>query len=210
MTGIRAFDSIEESNVKKMLNCFEATTLKYKKDTTILSNIANTTKIGIIINGSAVIIRYNYNGTRTIMEKLNKDDIFGSFSASYSEDLYIISSEETEVIMFDYNRMINRCKKNCEHHNKLVDNMVQILSQKLKIYNERIEILTKKTIRDKLLAYFNNVSRRQISRTITIPFSLTDLADYLSIDRSAMMRELKNLKEEGLIESKGKKIHLLY
>ncbi len=210
MTKIQAFEGIEEVDVKKMLTCFQAKTLHYKKDTTILSNVANTTQVGIITSGSAIIIRYNFNGSRNIIEKLNEGETFGSFSASFSEELYIISLEETDVIMFDYSRMINRCKKNCEYHNKLIHNMVKILSLKLQNYNERIEVLTKKTIRDKLLAYFNLLVKKQISKNITLPFSLTDLADYLSIDRSAMMRELKNLKEEGLIESKGKKIYLKY
>lgn len=210
MGTIQLFDSIEKNDVKKMLNCFEAKTIRYKKDAMILSNLANTTQIGIIESGSAVIIRYNYNGSRTIIEKLTEGDTFGGFSSTFSEELYVISESETEVIFFNYSKLINRCKKNCEYHNKLVDNMVQVLSQKMQTYNERIEVLTKKTIRDKLLAYFNILNKKQISKYLVLPFTLTDLADYLSIDRSAMMREMKNLKEEGLIEAKGKRIHLNY
>lgn len=90
---------------------FSGKTLHYKKDTTILSNVANTTQVGIITSGSAIIIRYNFNGSRNIIEKLNEGETFGSFSASFSEELYIISLEETDVIMFDYSRMINRCKR---------------------------------------------------------------------------------------------------
>lgn len=210
MPIIKAFEEISNEDVKKMLNCFQAKTLHFKKDTTIFSNFANTTQIGIIESGEAEIIRYNYNGTRTILETLNEGEIFGSFSATPSEELYVIANKDSDVIIFDYYYLINRCKKNCPYHNKLVDNMVQILSNKLASNNERIEVLTKKTIRDKLLAYFNLLAKRQISKNITIPFSLTDLADYLSIDRSAMMREIKNLKEEGIIDSKGKKIYLKY
>ncbi len=210
MTLIQAFEGIEDTDVKKMLSCFNARTLHYKKDTTILSNVANTTQVGIITSGSAILIRYNFNGSRTILDKINEGETFGNFSVAGSEELYIVSQEETEVIIFDYAHMINRCKKNCEYHNKLIHNMLQILSAKLQTNNERIEVLTKKTIRDKLLAYFNILVKKQITKNITLPFSLTDLADYLSIDRSAMMRELKNLKEEGLIESKGKKIYLKY
>ena len=76
--------------------------------------------------------------------------------------------------------------------------------------NTRIELLTKKNIRDKLLSYFDIISRKRLSKKFTLPFSLTDLADYLSVDRSAMMRELSHLKEEGFIDKKGKKITLLY
>lgn len=210
MPNIRMFDNIEENDVKKLLTCFQANTLHFKKETTILSNVTNTRQVGVIISGGANIIRYNFDGSRTIMETLSSGDAFGEFSASNGEELYVISSEESDIVLFDYERLINRCKKNCPYHNQVIDNMLQILSDRLKRNNERIEILTKKTIREKLLAYFNFLSKRQISRIITIPFTLTDLADYLSIDRSAMMRELRNLKDEGLIESKGRRIFLNY
>lgn len=210
MGTVRLFDNIEKNDVKKMLTCFEAKKLHFKKEAMILSNIANTTQVGYIESGAAVIIRYNYNGSRTIIEKLSEGDTFGEFSSVFTEELYVIAEKETDVILFNYSKLINRCKKNCEYHNKLVDNMVQVLSQKMQSYNERIEVLTKKTIRDKLLAYFNILTKKQISKYILLPFTLTDLADYLSIDRSAMMREIKNLKEEGLIETKGKRIHLNY
>ena len=207
---IKAFDNINESDLKKMLVCFDANTLKYSKDTTILSNVSNTTKVGVIMSGAAQIIRYNYNGSRTIIDNLQEGDVFGAFSLSSNEDLYIVSTTQSEIVMFDYSRIINRCKKNCPYHNQLVDNIMQILSSKITANNERIEVLSKKTIRDKLLAYFNSVSKKQITKHIILPFTLTDLADYLSIDRSAMMREIKNMRDDGLIEAKGKKITLNY
>ena len=80
----------------------------------------------------------------------------------------------------------------------------------LKELNTRIELLTKRNIRDKLLSYFDILSANRLYKTITIPFSFTDLADYLSVDRSAMMRELGHLKEDGLIQKTGGRIKLLY
>lgn len=210
MSKNRIFDGIEDDDVKRLLSCFNANTLHFKKDATILSNVSKTTKIGIIIKGSAQIIRYNSNGSRTIMETVTEGNIFGEFSASNFEELYIIACEDSEIVMFEYEKLITRCKKNCPYHNKVIDNTLQLLSIKLRSKNERIEILSKKTIREKLLTYFNMLSRKQISKTITLPLTLTDLADYLSIDRSAMMRELKNLKDEDIIESKDKKIYLKF
>ena len=84
------------------------------------------------------------------------------------------------------------------------------MSKKILDNNERIEILTNKSIRNKLLAYFKMMYKKNNSKVIYLPFSLTDLADYLCVDRSAMSRELKNLKDEGFIEIKNKKIKLLY
>ena len=89
-------------------------------------------------------------------------------------------------------------------------NLLKIISQKIQENNERIEILTNKTIRDKLLAYFRNNTKNSNNRIVYLPFTLTDLADYLAVNRSAMSRELKNLKDEGFIEIKNKKIKLLF
>ena len=83
-------------------------------------------------------------------------------------------------------------------------------TEKIQENNERIEILTNKTIRDKLLAYFRNNTKNSNNRIVYLPFTLTDLADYLAVNRSAMSRELKNLKDEGFIEIKNKKIKLLF
>ena len=83
-----------------------------------------------------------------------------------------------------------------------------VLNNTIKL-NTRIELLTQKTIRDKLLTYFNIISNKKFSKTFTIPFSLTDLADYLCVDRSAMMRELSHLKNEGFLQKKGNTITLL-
>ena len=78
------------------------------------------------------------------------------------------------------------------------------------VLNTRIELLTKRSIRDKLIGYFTLISSKNLNKSFTLPFSLTDLADYLSVDWSAMMREMKSLKEEGFIEKNGNRITLLY
>jgi CRP-like cAMP-binding protein len=80
----------------------------------------------------------------------------------------------------------------------------------MSLKNKRIDILTKKTIRNKLLTYFRQLSKEQGTKSITLPFSLTTLARFISVDRSAMIRELKYLKEEGMIDQKTKKIRLYY
>lgn len=104
---------------------------------------------------------------------------------------------------------MKECNAKCKFHKELEKNLpILIMNNTIKL-NTRIELLTKKNIRDKLLTYFNLLSTRTLSKTFTLPFSLTDLADYLSVDRSAMMRELSHLKEEGFIEKKGNTFTIL-
>ena len=71
MNEISIFKGIDEQNVKSMLKCFEAKTIVYKKDTTVISNLANTNIIGIIIDGTANLVKSDYDGNRVILEKLD-------------------------------------------------------------------------------------------------------------------------------------------
>ena len=203
------FDNINSKNKEKLLLMLEANTLHFKKDSTILSVIKNDNIVGIITSGYLQIIRTDHNGIRTIIEELEEQDVFGSFISSLKNKEYeIIAKEDTEIIIIDYDNIINCNLTNKSFYNQFIKNLLQITSKKIQEKNERIEILTKKTIRNKLLEYFKIISKKHNSKYIYLPFNFTDLADYLAIDRSAMSRELKYLKEEGFIDYYTKKILL--
>jgi len=211
MNDIPIFNNIEESDIAKMLKCFEAKEKTFKKDSIILNYLEHTNDIGIILNGKAKLIRYDYNGNRTILETLEKNDIFGEVFANFNTDeLSIIAEEETTILFIDYYHITKRCSKACPFHSKVVQNTLSLLSNKLISTNERLEILSKRSTRDKLLTYFEINSKKNSSKTFTIPLTFTDLADYIGVDRSAMQRELKNLKEDGFIKTNNKKITLTY
>ena len=161
MNEIALFNGIENKDVKSMLNCFNATTISYKNGTTIISNLANTGAIGIIYEGSANLIKIDYNGNRTIIEKLERGSIFGEVFLPNSDELSIVATDNCTVISFDYEHITRRCKKSCPYHSKLIDNMIQILADKIVNMNNRIDILTKKTIREKLLEYFKTIEKEK-------------------------------------------------
>lgn len=202
------FEGIEEEDIKKMLKCFDAKTRTFKKDRTIVTNIINIKMIGIILEGTANMEKYDYNGNRSIIEKLEKNSVFGEVFSRLGSDISVIATSDCEVLFIEYEHLIKRCKKGCIYHSILTNNVLQLLSKKIVDLNKRLEILSKRTIRDKLLSYFELLANNNPKRSFNLPFTYTDLADYLSIDRSAMMREIKNLKEEGFIETNGKKITL--
>lgn len=205
------FDDISFKNKQKLLYSLKVDTLEFSANSSILSLIKDDNIIGIVLTGYIQIIRTDHNGVRTIIEELFDNDIFGTMISSLQNSEYdIITKEPTAIILIDYNRIINFNMNNKGYYNKFIQNLLQIVIKKIEEKNERIEILTKKTIRNKLLEYFNITSKKNGSRNIYIPFNYTDLADYLAIDRCAMSREMKYLKEEGLIETKGKRITLLY
>ncbi len=207
---MQVFENISERNKKILLRNFEATRLFYRKNSNILQNIKSDSLVGIIVYGSLQIIKTDYNGDRSLIEELEENDIFGTIISHIRGNEYeVITKEDTMLYILDYNQIMN-LNLNTDSYNQFIKNLLQITSSKMQEKNERIEILTKKTIRNRLLEYFNIARSNHGSRVIYLPSTFTDLADYLAIDRCAMTRELKYLKEEGLIEIKGRRITLLY
>ena len=204
------FFNIADEDKIKLLKSLEALTYTFNKNEEILKKIKNRNYIGIILDGIIQIIKTDYNGNRTIIEELTDNDIFGSKISSLSNNEYnITTKDKTKIIIIDYEQLIKLNNTNI-YYNQFIKNVLEIIISSINDKNNRIEILTKKTIRNKLLEYFKIVSKKNKSKNIYLPFTFTDLADYLAIDRSAMTRELKNLKDEGFIEIKNKRITLLY
>ncbi len=193
-------------------NCSKVQKKNFNKGEVITSYIAKRHQLCILLSGEAELVRYDYNGNKTIVEHLSTNDIFGEifYTVSTNNELFVEAKENSSVLFFIYDDIKTKCKKNCAFHEKLLLNLPELFLNEIIDLNMRIELLSKRTIREKLQGYFTIISSRNMSKTFIIPFSLTDLADYLSIDRSAMMRELKSLKDEGFIEKSGNKITLLY
>ena len=187
-------------------NCEKAQVKEFDKNEIITTYIVNRNMIFIVLDGSADLLRYDFNGNQTIVEKFNKYDVFGEifYRININNELFVKAREKTKILMFNYDIFERKCKKNCKFHEQLLIGLPNLVLTKVSDLNLRIEILSQKTIRDKILSYFRILSENNFSKTFTLPFSLTDLADYLSVDRSAMMREIKTLKEDGIIKKLDK------
>lgn len=204
------FANITDKNKEKILRILEATSLNFKPSCQILTSVKLNNMIGVVLSGYMQIIRTDYNGNRTIIEELTENDVFGTAISSLTDECEIITKEETKIVIIDFNNILNDVENNLSYYKQFIKNLLEIYTDKINTKNERIEILTKKTIRDKLLEYFKIVSKRNNSKKIYLTMTYIELADYLSVDRSAMTRELKNLAEEGFIKREEKKITLLY
>ena len=189
-------------------NCKNVQKKFFQKSQIITSYIQKRNQICVLLTGEADLVRYDLNGGKSIIEHYTKNDIFGEafYIVTVNNELLVEAKKNCEVLFFSY----ERCKQNCKFHQLLTEKFCRIVVNKVTNLNTRIEVLTKRTIRDKLLGYFSILSMRNLSRTFELPFSLTDLADFLSVDRSAMMREIRNLKDEGFIKKNGNKLTLLY
>lgn len=206
------FENISLKNKEKLFKIFRASTVKYTKGINIIDYMDRTNSIGIIESGSIDIIQTDYDGNETLIDSLHNNDIFGStiYSIVLSDECSIVTKENTIVTFIDYREIENAEFIKSDFYITFVQNLLAIIFEQMSIKNKRIDILTKKTIRNKLLTYFRQLSKEQGTKSITLPFSLSHLARFISVDRSAMIRELKYLKEEGIIEQKTKKIRLYY
>lgn len=205
------FEGLTNAQKNRLFSLLQVHIYRYNKSQEILPTIKHENIICILISGSAKIIKIDYNGNEIISENLDKDSVFASNISDISnENCQILAKEFTEVMVIDYNTFLNSKNFNYSYFNIFFRNIFKIINDKFKYINTRLRILEQKTIRDKLLEYFDIEYRSNFSKTITLPFSLKNLAEYIGVNRSAMFRELRNLKEERLIEIKGRKIILIY
>lgn len=204
------FNDLSDSEAKKIMTCLGAKKEKFNITETIMSYNGNSEEIGIIISGSAELVTYDYDGNKMILERYDKNSIFGQLFAPFAgiDEPTVAAVENCEVLFFPYKKILSQCVNACESHTVFLDNMICLLTKKLRSQANHIEVLTKRSLRGKLMAFFEMQAREKQSDSFTLPFSLYTLADYLSIDRSAMQREMKKMREEGIIRSKGKKIEL--
>ena len=207
---------VNDFNIEEFIKTFQEKCVKcqkkeFSKGEIITTYIEKRNQLCILLKGEADLLRYDFNGNKNIIEHFTKNDIFGElfYTLTTNNELFVQAKSKCEVLFFIYEDMSKKCKKNCKFHDELDASLPRLILTKIVNLNTRIELLTKRSIRDKLLGYFSILSIRNFSKTFSLPFSLTDLADYLSIDRSAMMRELGNLRDDGIIKKVGNKITLI-
>lgn len=204
--------NIEEFIENFKNSCHKVQKKTFSKNEIITSFIQKRNQLCILVEGTADLVRYDLNGDKTIVEHFSRNDIFGEvfYAITTNNELLVEAKTNCEVLFYIYDDITTKCRPDCDFHEILSNEIPALILSKITNLNMRIELLTKRSIRDKLVGYFNLLSTQKLSKSFTLPFSLTDLADYLSVDRSAMMREMKSLKEDKFIEKIGNRITLLY
>ena len=203
------FNNISNSSKNKLLLLLDSKMHTFKKNESVLNNYRKENIIGIVEKGNIQLIKDNDNGTN-ILKEYRENDVFTTNVDLNKLDMNLISKEDSTVILIDYEYIIENLNNEKKYFNDFIKNLFVIYNDLIIELNERIEILSKKTIRSKLLTYFNIRYNQKKSKYIYLPYNYKDLAEYLAIDRTAMTREMKYLKEDGFIETKGKRITLLY
>lgn len=206
------FQEISYESYLAMLDCFQAVQKSYRPEEVAYDFGRGGEQVGILERGEASLIRIDEDGVSTILENLTAGSVFGrslAFSGDGGDSLEVVCRTACDVLYIDFPHILKRCEKACEHHSLLVRNMLKLITEKAQALAERIDVLSRRSIRDKLLCYFRQQADKSGGNAFTLPFSLSMLADYIATDRSAMMREMKHLRQEDLIRTDGREITLL-
>lgn len=204
----KTLDETRLSQFKKNLsNCVNVKRKTFYNKDLILSYSPIKKKIGFIIYGKANIVKTDSNGNTTIMRDLKENDIFSNlFFQETDDEIYIISNEETEVIFIDYYNILKNCNIGCPFHHKLVLTLFDLLILDNKQQNEKIELLSKRTVEEKILFFLKQ--RMNENNIFKVTTSYKAIAEYLFVDRSNLMRELRKMEEKGMIEKHEKTIKI--
>lgn len=197
------FSGISEADIPHLLRCLGAYGKTYQKSEFLLLIEEPITWIGIILTGRVHIIKEDLWGNSTILAVLQPMDTFAESFACGSRKksaVCVQAAEAVKVLILQSDKVIRTCSRMCSFHQQLTENMVSMIADKNLRLMEKIEITSKKTIREKICTYLGNQGSSENSDYITIPLGRLELAEYLCVDRSALTRELNSMKEEGLID----------
>ena len=206
------FAGLVDDEVTSMLSCLGARLGNYKKGEYVLHQGEHISDIMILVKGNLHIQKDDYWGNRSILGQISVGEMFGeAYVAPESGALIndVIATQDSDVIFFDVKRIITTCSSACRFHSLVVQNMFFAISEKNRKLVQKLEHMSKRSTREKLISYLSAQARKQNSSAFTIPFNRQQLADFLSVDRSAMSNELCKMRDEGLLEFEKSKFRLL-
>lgn len=206
------FSGIDERNLSGLLSCLKAKTVSFGKKETVISEGDEAKYIGIVLSGSLQISRVDCYGNRSILGLLGESEIFGeAFACAETESipLTVTAKEKSEVMLIDCNHILHTCSNSCSFHQQMIFNLMRDLARKTIVFHEKIDIISKRSTREKLLTYLNIQAKKNSSMSFTVPFDRQGLADFLEVDRSGLSAEISKLRAEGILESRKEFFRLI-
>lgn len=212
LKNCKLFENVEENNISAMLDCLGAEIHSYSKNQNIFTEGDSVFHIGIILSGKIQIIRVDFYGNRSIVSVLGKSQLFGeSFVCAGTESIPVsaVVEKDCKVMLIDRNKILSPCCNACEFHNKMIFNLMKSIAMKNLILNQKIEIISKRSTREKLMSYLMIQAKKHNSDSFTIPYNRQELADFLEVDRSGLSVEISKLRNQNILECKRNFFRLL-
>jgi CRP-like cAMP-binding protein len=206
------FENIEEENLLRMLVCLGARVEYFDKKCTVFFEGSPAKCLGIVLSGSVQTVQIDFDGNRSILGEMNASEIFAeAFACAEVTALpvSIIMNEPGEIMLIECSHVLHTCSNHCGFHQQLIFNLMKDLALKTLFFHQRMEITSKRTTREKLLAYLHSQAKKTGSFSFEIPFDRQELADFLEVDRSGLSSEIGKLKKEGIIQAEKNKFTIL-
>lgn len=203
LSKMKLFSGMKTDEIEKLLDLLQAKLVRYTNEEFIIEEGDNIHTFGIILSGHARSIKWDTSDRIIILTLLEKGSEIGIMLAAQPEKespVYVQALDDVTVLQISYDSMFTNPVKACLKYETLMRNYIAIVAEKGILLHERITCLTKTTAREKILTYLYEISHKQKSSVIQIPLNRNTLSEYLNIERSALSRELSNMKKDGLID----------
>ena len=197
------FEGIAPEDRGAMLGCIGYHISAFRKGETVAFEDEHIRHIGILLSGSVDMVKEDLWGSKTLLLRIGKDEVFGETFACGQDSLSTVTfvvSEDARILFMPFNRVMHSCTMACVFHHRLIENMVRVIAGKNRELMRKVEIVSKRTLREKILTYLSIQAQAQDSRYFEIPLGRVELAEYLCADRSALTRELGKMQAEGIID----------
>ena len=206
------FFGIRQEDMGAMLSCLNGKRQAFSKGEIVLGEGAPADLIGVVLSGTVQVVREDYFGNRSMMAKLGPSDLFAeafALAGVESMPVNVIAAENCEVMLIDVSRISRPCAQACSFHQQMIYNLMRILALKNLACNQKIEVTSKRSTREKLMAYLLIQAKRANAGKFIIPFDRQELADYLGVDRSGLSAEISKLRKEGKLLCRKNRFTLL-
>ena len=197
------FQGIKTEELHGMLGCIGYHIGTFKKGDIVAFEGEHLRHIGILLSGAVDMVKEDLWGSRTMLARMHRDELFGETFACGSDSTAAVTflvSEDARILFLPFDRVMHSCTMACRFHHQLIENMVHIIANKNRDLMRKVEVVSRRSIREKLLTYLSIQAQAQGSRYFEIPLGRLELAEYLWVDRSALTRELAKMKDEGLLD----------
>lgn len=206
------FEGIQMEDLSAMMGCIGGYTIQVAKGQHIFREGDPATQVGIVLTGAVRLVREDYYGNRSIVAHIGPGQLFGETYACArltAMPVSVVADEDSRILLMDCRRITVSCSSACAHHNRIILNMLRLVADKNLMFDQKIQVTSKRTTREKLMTYLLNQAKLQNSNSFTIPYDRQELADYLEVDRSGMSAEISKLRREGVLESEKNFFRLL-
>ncbi len=199
----KLFENMTELQIKKVLHCSKAVVIDYHDNQVVFEKDDNIKKMGIVLSGQLNLVSQKFNGTRVIVTTLEKNDLFGealAFSTMRESPYDLVSLGNSKALIIPYNIFFTLCREMCDFHQLLISNMLAILSDKIVMLNNKMNILNAETLKGRISVYLLSLHKKTNSMIFDLPMKRQELAEFLNVKRPSLSRELSNMQQEGIID----------